>query len=57
MRNFMQFPITWREKIALIDELLEEVLRENLIGDIRPSILNSIRENVIKAQQRELRGC
>jgi len=50
MRNFLEYPVTDEEKIALLTELEKEFWEEGrakmIMGDMRPLILGLIRKDL-----------
>lgn len=44
MRNVNQYPFTFEEAMLILDDLQQEIINEDLVGDIRPHGLKWIKD-------------
>lgn len=64
MRNLIQYPVTFEEKVELLKRLRNDFLAEQRIGDMRPVLLDVILQDVESwkwyeeyLERKELEGC
>ncbi len=53
MRNLNEHPITYKEAQEFLDKLREEYIAEELVGDIRPTLVNWIQEELWRMEDLE----
>lgn len=54
MRNLAEYPITYDEKIKLLENLHTEFMAEGRVGDIRPLLLSEIMEDLARLEDLRL---
>ena len=51
MRNLKQYPITPQEKIKVLTDLRDDLLKSKMVGDIRPAVLSEILKDLAPTKE------
>lgn len=46
MRNILEYPITQDEKVSVLEGVIADLLKSDLIGDMRPAVLGAILNDI-----------